>query len=398
MKNYQKTTILSTLAVCLLISIYSFAQAPGRFSFRDMANRALEEPFRGLTATGEVETGLFGIKETGVSTSLVRKAAEKFIASLNEDQRSEIMFPVDDSEWRNWANIHRFPRQGVSLDEMNGQQRDAAYGLLQRSLSARGYQTSRDIMRLNHHLAELVSNFDEYGEHLYWFSIMGKPSDEEPWGWQLDGHHLIINYFILGDQVVMTPTFMGSEPVSAHSGKYEGTVILEAEQDQAIAFMQSLTSKQQEQALIDANKGRSENQAELFRDNIVVPYEGIPSTELDREQRQHLLELISLYINNMDDGHAAIKMDEITQHLDGTFFAWKGGFGPGDVFYYRIHSPVIFIEFDHQGRVALPGPRNMAIRDHIHSVVRTPNGNDYGKDLLRQHYEAYRNDPDHGHQ
>jgi hypothetical protein len=30
-------------------------------------------------------------------------------------------------------------------------------------------------------------------------------------------------------------------------------------------------------------------------------------------------------------------------------------------------------------------------------VVRTPNGNDYGKDLLRQHYEAHRTDPDHGH-
>jgi hypothetical protein len=26
-------------------------------------------------------------------------------------------------------------------------------------------------------------------------------------------------------------------------------------------------------------------------------------------------------------------------------------------------------------------------RLHIHSLIRTPNGNDYGKDLLRQHYE-----------
>jgi hypothetical protein len=27
-------------------------------------------------------------------------------------------------------------------------------------------------------------------------------------------------------------------------------------------------------------------------------------------------------------------------------------------------------------------------RDHIHTIVRTPNGNDYGKDLLRQHLLA----------
>jgi len=26
---------------------------------------------------------------------------------------------------------------------------------------------------------------------------------------------------------------------------------------------------------------------------------------------------------------------------------------------------------------------------HVHTVVRTPNGNDYGRDLLRQHREQY---------
>ena len=61
------------------------------------------------------------------------------------------------------------------------------------------------------------------------------------------------------------------------------------------------------------------------------------------------------------------------------------------MFYYRIHSPVILIEFDHQSPANLrhllqPGTPN---RQHIHVVVRTPNGNDYGKDLLRQHYEQH---------
>jgi hypothetical protein len=56
---------------------------------------------------------------------------------------------------------------------------------------------------------------------------------------------------------------------------------------------------------------------------------------------------------------------------------------------------VILIEFDHQTPVALPGPREPG-RRHIHSVVRTPNGNDYGKDLLWQHYLA-QHDAMHGH-
>lgn len=32
---------------------------------------------------------------------------------------------------------------------------------------------------------------------------------------------------------------------------------------------------------------------------------------------------------------------------------------------------------------------NQPTRQHIHVVVRTPNGNDYGKDLLGQHYLSH---------
>jgi hypothetical protein len=59
------------------------------------------------------------------------------------------------------------------------------------------------------------------------------------------------------------------------------------------------------------------------------------------------------------------------------------------VFYYRIHSPVILIEFDHQRPIAL-GRSGTPTRNHIHTVVRTPNGNDYGKDLLRQHHQRHK--------
>jgi hypothetical protein len=85
-------------------------------------------------------------------------------------------------------------------------------------------------------------------------------------------------------------------------------------------------------------------------------------------------------------------MDEINRHIEQTSFAWIGGMEADSVFYYRIHSPVVLIEFDHQR------PANLAkfaadpkkpTRQHIHCVVRTPNGNDYGKDLLRQHYMAH---------
>ena len=88
-----------------------------------------------------------------------------------------------------------------------------------------------DIMRLNGHLAELRNDFEAYGEYLYWLTLMGEPSATEPWGWQLEGHHLIVNCLVLADQLVVTPMFMGSEPVVAETGRYSGTAVLQAEQD-----------------------------------------------------------------------------------------------------------------------------------------------------------------------
>jgi Protein of unknown function (DUF3500) len=166
----------------------------------------------------------FPISSTGVSTEPVRKAAGAFLASLTEEQRAKTTFPVDDPEWRKWMNQHFYVRQGMSFKEMTERQREAAFGLLRASLSAKGLKLSRDIMRLNQTLGELNNdNFEEYGEWLYWVTVMGTSSDKEQWGWQLDGHHLIINYFVIGDQVVMTPTFTGSEPVVARSGKYKAS-------------------------------------------------------------------------------------------------------------------------------------------------------------------------------
>jgi hypothetical protein len=282
---------------------------------------------------------------------------------------------------------------------MDPAQRDAALGLLRASLSAKGLTLSRDIMKLNHTLGELNGdNFEEYGEWLYWITVMGTPSTTEPWGWQIDGHHLIINYFVLGDQVVMTPAFYGSEPVIAHSGKYTGTKVLQVEQSKGLAMINGLDAPRRTKAIIQPSKSGNNNLAEAWKDNLVVGYAGIRGAELTAPQKTRLLDLIGEYVGNMDDGHARVKMDEVRRHLDDTWFAWVGATEADSVFYYRIQSPVILIEFDHQRPANL---RHLAAdptqpnREHIHAVVRTPNGNDYGKDLLRQHYAQHPHPHDH---
>ena len=357
----------------------------------------LEEPFKGVTTDGQIKPGLFSIRSTGVSTEPVRRATLAFLEGLTVEQREETVFPSDDVEWRMWNNVHRAPRQGVSFLEMTEKQREMAFSLMRAGLSAKGLEKSQNVMQLNGHLADLLSRYDEYGEFRYWITVMGEPSADQPWGWQLDGHHLVINYFVLGDQVVMSPAFMGSEPVIAESGRFKGVSVLQDEQNKGLALMNSFSESQQRAAIIPGQeKTRGNALAQAFRDNIVIDYAGIPASRLDSEQRAKLLAVIEEYVGNMADGHARIRMQEVQNHLDSTTFGWIGGVGPDAVFYYRIQSPVILIEFDHQGPIALDGPR-VPSRRHVHSVVRTPNGNDYGKDLLRQHYQQHRNDPGHGH-
>ncbi|MCD0461062.1 DUF3500 domain-containing protein [Roseiconus lacunae] len=364
--------------------VWVHAQRPGS---RGGAS-AVSEPYVGIVTSEGAKENLFRIESTGVTTQPIRIAAEKFLAGLTDGQRERTVFPVDDSEWRKWDNRHRTPRQGVGFDEMTEAQRTLAFDMLGESLSAEGLKKTQDIMKLNGTLAELANNFDEYGEWLYWITIMGRPSDTEPWGWQLDGHHVVINYFVLGDQVVMSPVFMGSEPIEAKGGKFKGTIVMQDEQDKGLKLMEMLSDTQRSEAILMNRKDGNNNLAEAYKDNIELDYAGIAGSNLDEAQKKALLNLIDEYVGNMREGHAKVRMSEVKRHLDETYFAWIGGTTDQSVYYYRIHSPVILIEFDHQRRVA-PFRTSEPTRDHIHTVVRTPNGNDYGKDILRQHYHRH---------
>ena len=354
----------------------------------------------GVTTDGNPIQGLYSLTGEGESNSELVRAANDFLASLTAEQRSRVMSSVEDPEWRRWSNMRPYIRDGIGFDEMAEGQRDLAFGLMGAALSAKGLKTSRDIMRLNETLAELSGDYDLVDEWFYWMTVMGEPSETEPWGWQIDGHHLVINYFVLGEQVVMSPVFMGSEPAFAEAGVYEGTRVLDTEREKGYALYASLTDQQRELAGIPLEDlppppgiNFSRTSIEVLGDNAVVPYRGIRTEDLSGEQRDMLVDIIEEFITHNREGHARVRMREIMAHIDETYFAWNSwdsSLGPDDLFFFRIQSPVVIIEFDHQGTIGIPGePRDTPIRQHVHTIVRSPNGNDYGKDLLRQHYELH---------
>jgi hypothetical protein len=368
-----------------------FDPPPGIKAMLERAHGALAEPFRGIAGSGGIVPGLFAREATGVPLGALVEAARSFLAALTPAQRKAVCFAIEDEAWRHWSNIHPWlMRHGVCLADLDGNGRERALALLRETMSAAGYRSARDIMRLNAHMLEVTGKADEYSEWFYWISIFGTPSPGEPWGWQIDGHHLNLNCFVLGDQLVLTPSFVGSEPVLARSGQYAGTRVFAAEEEQGLALMRSLGADERAQATI-ATDLPGELLTAAFWDNRRIDPAGIRYGDLPAEGRERLEALLATYTGRIRPGHAEVRYAEAKRHLADTHFAWIGGCDDRSPFYYRVLSPVILIEFDHVAGIVYDN--DTPSRDHIHTVVRTPNGNDYGKDLLRQHYARH----DHSH-
>jgi hypothetical protein len=368
-------------------AVRPFDLPPRLKAMRDHGYAAVAEPFRGIAGEGGIVPGLFARERTGHALASLEEAARSFLAALTPEQRKSACFPVEDEAWRQWSNIHPWlMRHGVCLADLTGETRERALALMREATSAAGYRTARDIMRLNEHMLEVTGRAEEYGEWFYWLSIFGEPSPGRPWGWQIDGHHLNLNCFVLGDQLVLTPGFMGSEPVLARSGKYAGTRVFATEEEQGLALMRSLSADGRARATI-GNDLPGELLTAAFSDNRRIEPAGIRYGDLPAESRERLEALLATFTGRIRPGHAETRYGEVKRHLDATHFAWIGPCDDASAFYYRVLSPVILIEFDHVAGIVYDN--DTPSRDHIHTVVRTPNGNDYGNDLLRRHYAEH---------
>lgn len=351
--------------------------------------KAANEPFRGVATSDGIRPGLFPLRDTGAEVGKVYLAAEDYLAGLTKEQLAEGRFPMDDVSWRHWNNGARyFLRHGLLLEDFDDAGRERALAVIRASLSVDGYRQMVDLMRLNLTIGEMSDNTDGLNEWLYWFSLYGEPEDGGPWGWQLDGHHVNINCVFVGDQMVLTPSFLGAEPVIAGSGKYAGTVAFRGEEALGHELYTQLDGRQRERAGI-ADTMPKELLVGAFRDNWELDHQGLRLAEMSSGQRETALQLLGLYVNRADDHHARVRMAEVLAHEGDTHFGWAGD--PDGTFYYRFHSPVILVEFEHMAGVLFDN--DYPSRRHVHTIVRTPNGNDFGVDLLRQHHERHHRPP-----
>ena len=114
----------------------------------------------------------------------------RFLAALSAEQIEAVRFPIASDQWRTWLNVHmNFFRHGIMLEDLSDGVRELALDVLRSTLSVRGFEQARGIMRVNELIAQLSGQPDCFGEWPYFFSVFGEPDAERPWGWQLDGHH-----------------------------------------------------------------------------------------------------------------------------------------------------------------------------------------------------------------
>lgn len=377
---------------------HAWERPPLRALLEGWLHRYRHEDFHGISNDGECRSQLFTLRDEGAPVAAAVAAAQRLLSRLTPEQQVLLRHPLAAREWRAWMNpeiyIHRF---GLRLDELPAPLREPCLGLLRASLSEAGFERVRNLMRINHFLGEMVNAPKVMNEYSYNLNLFGEPSAGEPWGFNFYGHHVCLNLLFVQGQMVATPVFFGAEPHCIDTGPHTGLREFGDEEMLALELMHTLPPALQRQAQLFAQirdaampAGRVAFADQLmlagaFQDNRVIPYEGAGVARFDRMQQRRLLDLVAAYLRYLPDGPRAARLAEFERHLSETHFCWIGGTGDDDPFYYRIQGPVLLIEFDHHAGVFLGNTTPQ--RFHVHTVVRTPNGNDYGMALIARHCE-----------
>ena len=339
---------------------------------------------RGVLAGLALLLGAAGLAWTGRSTASdgsdegrrMASAARLYVESLGSGQQERGTWPWEAEERFDWHFVPR-ERYGVRLKDMSVRQRGAAHDLLQSALSSQGYLKATGVMQLEGVLGMIEDRPEHRDPEDYYFNIFGSPSEDDPWAWRFEGHHISLNFTSAGEDVPsVTPAFIGSNPHQVGEGPWAGWRLLGAEEDLARELLALLGEEQLRTAIIGAEAPRDIVTGNARSVDVGDP-EGLAASEMNDEQRSALMRLLAEFFDNVERGVADAEMLRVREAgLDGLRFAWAGGTERGEGHYFRIHGPTVLIEYDNVQNGA----------NHVHSVWRDP-ANDFGDDLLRRHYE-----------
>lgn len=304
----------------------------------------------------------------------LKTAATAFLASLDEPRLEKAKIPFADAERENWHYTPR-DRAGLSLKDMNEAQKNAAVGLVTTVLSEKGAYKAAQIISLEGVLAGMENDPVKRDQEKYFTAIFGNPGDPQGWGFRIEGHHLSINFTIVGDQPIsVTPTFMGSNPAEVREGESKGLRPLAEEEDLGRALAASLKESGRVGVIFDQKPPNEILTGEERVAKQLAPV-GVTSADMTDAQSDALNELIAVYAGRLREDLAEADLKKIAKvRKDQLHFGWAGSTKPGEAYYYRIQGPTFLIE--------AANVQNNA--NHMHTVWRDLE-NDFGRDLLKEH-------------
>ena len=318
--------------------------------------------------------------QTAVAQDLPSKA-NAFIATLNEAQKTQALYPFDTAERYRFMYVPLNDRKGISMNELNAGQQAAVFNLLKASLAEETIKKVKAIMLLDNVLKELEHRKadDHYRDpDKYFLTIFGIPSAATIWGWRFEGHHIAFHFAANKNELVAgTPSFLGSNPAIVQDGPQKGEEVLKEETDKGFALLHALSAAELKKALTDS-VAPGEILTAASRKAMIDHPAGIRYSELTPAHQQMLLQLLGLYVHRYTKLFADNMLQQVqAAGLDNLWFTWAGftEHQMGKPYYYRIQGPTIIIEYDNSQNNA----------NHIHTVIRDLK-NDFGGDMLLEHY------------
>ncbi len=301
------------------------------------------------------------------SATAMSNAGKAFLASLDESQRDKVVEELTSAERKKWTNLpQRSGNGGLALGKCNVEQMKAFCDFMATLLSKAGYDKMCHVMLADDQLLDGGNPRPGFGTEDFFVVLFGEPSATEPWGFQLDGHHLGLNLSIHGKKITLAPSHTGAQPVQFKIGD---KVIrpLAAENDVAFKLVASLSEEQQRSAILSNQKG---NLAAGPGKDQIPTLKGVSCGTFTPSQLQLLEQLIDEWVGILPSEQAELRMKSLTEEFSKMRFGWRGGTSEGDAVYYSIQGPTLLIEYAAQDRQA----------NHIHTIYRDPT-NPYGNQL-----------------
>src|SRR6516164_2739126 len=154
-----------------------------------------------IGGTGMSDGGRLAVPETAARMA---GAASAFLAALAAEQRERACRDFGD-ERRDWSFLPERNRAGLPIGALRDRQRRLAHELIMAGTSLPGYAKVVSVMAMEHVLRALApAAADLFDPERYCLRVFGTPGDQV-WGWQLAGHHVSLNFTIVGGRYV-SPT------------------------------------------------------------------------------------------------------------------------------------------------------------------------------------------------